>query len=241
MLVYATHRIEPKTCYRTILGTKFHDLCLGKVHVMLEVFRLFISVLRRLRIVLRPCGIVHGARHIERVMPIEPQRIVDKKSHPRFPAGLRQLLQEITLRREVHAVIITRFRIPHCVAIVVLRHKSDVFHLRADGQVHVILGIKALTRKFTSFLHIFVQGNVAVVHNPFAFLVKAIRSPVDEQPETCILEPSQRGFFRRTGILGLIPFQEIRHFSPSLFLPSCYPNQRAKIQYYYKSVHKHLI
>ncbi len=99
-----------------------------------------------------------------------------------------QLLQRIFSIRRIGYFPIALFGIPVTETIVVPCYKRDVFHAGCFGNSYPFFCIKILRIKNMDQPAIFFNGNVSVVHHPFAVAQHAGCSPVNKHPKFIILE-----------------------------------------------------
>ena len=200
-------RVKPQEVNAPVLRKQFlqlrNDLPL---HVGGQLLGVFIGIIPRIAssCLHRPVG-----RYV-RVFPIASQRIIETEFQSFLPACLGQFLHGIfTPRGTFHDVVVAALGIVHGKAVVMLGSNNDITHARPASVLRPLAGVELRRIEIIGYPRVLLQRNTFVQHEVFSSLGGMsfpiagglrVESPVQEQSEFGIPEPSQRGGISRLRI-----------------------------------------
>ena len=136
------------------------------------------------------------------MVPVQ-RRVVEEQLDALLLALLGQHRQDVLLvRRAVDDVVVGHLRVEHGEAVVVLRGDRDVLDAGPLDHRDPLGGVELRRVEPRRELLVLGDGDLLVVHHPFALAQDAVDAPVDEHAELGVLEPSHGVGIGLLGRLG---------------------------------------
>src|SRR5215472_8831209 len=173
------HAVEPYASDRAVVGEKLAELA---VHVGVEV-----------GIPVAPLGASVGpvrgtARKVVRIVPVE-LRIIEEELDALMVAFVGEHFQRIfSIGRSGDDVPVGNFGVEHGKAVVMTRGDRDVLHPCGFGQRDPGLRVEFFWIEECGEAVVLIDGEMALVEDPFAVAKDAVDAPVNEHAEFHILK-----------------------------------------------------
>jgi len=142
-------------------------------------------------------GWVGGADGSIGMVPVH-EGVIEADFETLSAGGFDELAYEISLRTLLHGVVVSEFGVPHAEAFVVLGGHDHVLLAGTFGESCPLAGGSRFGLKMLREEFILRNGDAFGFHDPLLVADDAVKAPVDEHAELCLLPPSEAlstGFF----------------------------------------------